>query len=205
MQTIYKILLSFVRFPDPRLLSFTDNLIAKLTSNPNFPTVDPALSVITAALAAFRNAVNTMKQGGTQATKARDAARNALIALLRALVLDIQKQSQGDPVKMLSSGFDIYTNSNAQYELDQPVIIGIENGASGQVILHVTPLDGARCYEIQFCGPDGVWKSAPSCSQARTIPVPGLTPGLMYQFRVRGVGGATGFSDWSDPVSHMAT
>ncbi|MGH7976559.1 MAG: fibronectin type III domain-containing protein [Limisphaerales bacterium] len=31
-----------------------------------------------------------------------------------------------------------------------------------------------------------------------------LTPGAMYSVQVRAVGGSTGYSDWSDPVSHMA-
>ena len=34
--------------------------------------------------------------------------------------------------------------------------------------------------------------------------VNGLTPGVVYTFQVRAVGGSTGYSEWSDPVSHMA-
>ncbi|MFM8469141.1 MAG: fibronectin type III domain-containing protein [Limisphaerales bacterium] len=34
--------------------------------------------------------------------------------------------------------------------------------------------------------------------------VENLTPGTTYTFSVRAVGGSTGFSDWSDPVSHMS-
>ena len=30
-----------------------------------------------------------------------------------------------------------------------------------------------------------------------------LTPGTIYTFRVRAIGGSTGSSDWSDPVAHM--
>ncbi|MGN6554051.1 MAG: fibronectin type III domain-containing protein [Verrucomicrobiota bacterium] len=33
----------------------------------------------------------------------------------------------------------------------------------------------------------------------------GLIPGTLYSIQVRGIGGSTGTSDWSDPVSHMAT
>jgi hypothetical protein len=40
-------------------------------------------------------------------------------------------------------------------------------------------------------------------TKARGIVVPGLTPGAMYDVQVRGIGGTTGYSDWSDPVSHM--
>ena len=206
MVVIYKILLSFVRVSDALLESFTENVIAKMTGNPSFTTPDPTLTAVGAALANFKSAMTAMQQGGTQATLARDAAREALTGLLRDLALYVQKQSKGDPAVMLSSGFDIYnTSGRSQSPLDTPAISGITNGTVGQLTLHVTPLDGARSYETQYCTADGVWKPAPISTQARNIDVPGLTPGTVYTFRVRGVGGSTGFSNWSDPVSHMAT
>jgi hypothetical protein len=39
----------------------------------------------------------------------------------------------------------------------------------------------------------------------RNIPVPGLTPGKTYDFRLQFYRGSTGQSDWSDVVSHMVT
>lgn len=33
----------------------------------------------------------------------------------------------------------------------------------------------------------------------------GLVPGTTYELQLRSVGGTTGYSDWSDPVSRMAT
>ena len=38
----------------------------------------------------------------------------------------------------------------------------------------------------------------------RGMAVPGLVPGQSYNFRVRTVGGSTGYSEWSDPVGHMS-
>ena len=32
----------------------------------------------------------------------------------------------------------------------------------------------------------------------------GLIPGGTYNFRVRAVGGSTGYSEWSNPVGHMS-
>lgn len=36
------------------------------------------------------------------------------------------------------------------------------------------------------------------------MPLNGLTPGTQYQVQVRAIGGSTGYSDWSDSVSHMS-
>ncbi|MEP6821843.1 MAG: fibronectin type III domain-containing protein [Chthoniobacterales bacterium] len=41
-------------------------------------------------------------------------------------------------------------------------------------------------------------------SSTREMVVSGLTPGQMYNFQVRAMGGSTGQSDWSDAVSHMS-
>ena len=40
---------------------------------------------------------------------------------------------------------------------------------------------------------------------SRRIRLTNFTPGTVYTIQVRAIGGFTGYSDWSDPVSHMAT
>ncbi len=42
-------------------------------------------------------------------------------------------------------------------------------------------------------------------TQARWFVIPGWIPGTTYTVQIRAVGGTTGHSDWSDPISHMAT
>jgi len=41
-------------------------------------------------------------------------------------------------------------------------------------------------------------------TQGRRIVLKELTPGTTYNIQARAVGGSTGYSDWSDPISHMA-
>ncbi len=52
-------------------------------------------------------------------------------------------------------------------------------------------------------GPNG-WQTAGIYTQARRIVLQTLTPGTTYNIQARAVGGTIGYSDWSDPVSHMA-
>ena len=49
------------------------------------------------------------------------------------------------------------------------------------------------------------WKNAGVFTKSRGVLLDNLTPGTTYDVQARAVGGATGYSDWSDPVSHMAT
>jgi hypothetical protein len=52
---------------------------------------------------------------------------------------------------------------------------------------------------------NGNWQDAGIYTKTRDIVLQQLTPGTVYNVRVRAFGGSTGHSDWSDPVSKMAT
>jgi hypothetical protein len=55
------------------------------------------------------------------------------------------------------------------------------------------------------CYPTGQWQHAGTYTYTRNLVVENLIPGTPYNIRARTVGGTTGYSNWSDPVSHMAT
>ena len=62
----------------------------------------------------------------------------------------------------------------------------------------------ARMYEVQSKTDAGRYVSAGLFSSTRQMIVTGLTPGTNYTFQVRALGGSTGQSEWSNPVSHMS-
>jgi hypothetical protein len=63
----------------------------------------------------------------------------------------------------------------------------------------------AKSYEVQVRIDTGAWQPAVISPKARSIIVPNLVPGTMYDVQARAIGGPTGSSDWSDPVSLMCT
>jgi hypothetical protein len=65
-------------------------------------------------------------------------------------------------------------------------------------------VDNARSYQVRYCVNGAAWLPVIDSTQARRIVLPDLTPGTIYTAQSRAVGGATGYSNWSDPVSHMA-
>lgn len=85
----------------------------------------------------------------------------------------------------------------------------LRHGSSGQLKVRVEPVPNAKNYEAQSAlhgpgGTPGPWQSAGLFSNSQQLLVSDLTPGAEYQVRVRAIGGATGYSDWSDPQSHRA-
>jgi hypothetical protein len=201
---VYHISLAFVQASDTSLDGTVENVLAKMDKNINFTTPDPALTVIDTALEAFKTAMTAKNQGGKAATIARDNARAALILLLRQLIIYIEKTAQGDPIILLSSGFDITSSDRAPVVLVKPAIQGIDFGSPGSVVLHCGSMNGATFLKAQYRIAGGAWIDGPTSTQARNIIIPGLVSGTMYDFRVQAGAGNNNFSDWSDPVSHMA-
>jgi len=200
----YHVSLAFAQLPDTDLDEFAGAVIAGLTGNPAFPT--PAVSIpdLTTGQTAFENAMTAMAQGGTQSTAAKNNARKKLIALLRQEAQYVQLNGNNDLPTLLSSGFEVNSTNTAQTPLDTPGIVQITNEMSTQLVLRVQGVDNARAYEAQVKNGTGGFQPAGTYTQSRRIILTGLTPGQTYTVQVRAVGGSTGYSDWSDPVSHMA-
>jgi hypothetical protein len=49
------------------------------------------------------------------------------------------------------------------------------------------------------------WQVVGTFTQTRRILLENLTPDTTYTVQARAIGGLTGSSDWSDPVSRMST
>ena len=215
---LLRVLLGFANASDHELEETAGHVIASLYANPNiYPTIPIPVDNVQLALANFTDAIAAQAQGGTAATAAKDEAGQKLIGLLRQLALYVQTTIQNNPAyglaELLLSGFDAASTSRAQSPLATPAIKGIDNTGSGQLTLRVTPVSNARLYEAQSqtapnpatgAGTLGDWVSGGMFQSTRGMAVTGLIPGGTYNFRVRAVGGSTGYSQWSDPVGHMS-
>jgi hypothetical protein len=198
----YKVSLAFAYLPDADLDEFAANIVVSLTGNPEFPTPLVPLGALTAAQAAFHDAVLAAAQGGTQLTAIKNEKRVMLEDLLRQEASYVQALAMHNLSTLLSSGFQASSTNRASTQLATPTIVGLENGLSAQLILKMLPVVNAKSYEVQTRNGGG-WTPAGVFTQARSIVLPGLTPGQSYAVQARAIGGSTGYSDWSDPVSHM--
>ena len=202
---IYHVSLAFASYPDPELDIFAANNVVCMTGNTAFPapTIKPAdVGVLQVA---FHQAVLAGTNGGTDLTAAKKEARIALVNALRVNAAYVQSLASGSLSMLLSSGYLQTSTNHSQSELDTPAITLLENGASGQLIAHLTPVANAHSYQVKVLGPDGKQVALVNSTQARSVVLPGLTPGVIYTVQACAIGGTTGQSDWSDPVSHMAT
>jgi len=183
-------------------------IIKGLTGNAAFPAPTVDLKAVQAAVDDLSAALAAQARGGAAATAEKNNKRAALVALLRQLKHYVEDNSGNDLAVLMSSGFKPAVSTRTRFPLANPSILDIGRGNSAELVLRVTPIAHAKCYEVRSAAADagnapGPWQTAGLFTNSRSISIDGLTPGTTYVFQVRAIGGSTGYSDWSNPASRM--
>ena len=204
-----RVLLAFSTAPDHKIEDTAVAVIKGLTGNTAYPTPPVTLANLQSALTAFTTAMANQVQGGTLATADKNNKRDLLINQLRLLAAYVQQNCNNDLARLLSSGFEAVSANRTRTALETPNIVSIENANAGQLRVKVTPVANARCYEVRYAilapnGNQGEAHNGGLFTNSRSMAVSNLTAGTNYNIQVRAIGGTTGYSDWSDPVSHMS-
>jgi hypothetical protein len=201
--TIYHVSLAFATDSDPNLDVFSSNNVVCMTGNAAFPA-PPVKPVDLGVLQVnYHTTLLNASNGGTDLTALKIEARDALVSAMRLNAAYVQSTPNLTLSMLLSSGYVQTSTNRSQSELDTPVISSIENGNTGQLIAHLPPVANAHSYQVKALTADGKLVTTVNSTQARSVVVPGLTPGIVYTLLACAIGGSTGQSDWSDPVSHM--
>jgi len=198
----------FTRQSAEQLVTMAGGVITGLTNNPAFPAPTVDLKAVQAAADDLNAALAAQAHGGTAATAEKNNKQEALIVVLRKLKHYVEDNCGNDPAVLLSSGFQAAATARDRSPLANPSILAIDFGNSTELLLKVTPIARAKCYEVRMAAMDpgnaaGSWQTAGLFTNSRSMTIAGLVPGTTYVFQVRAVGGSTGYSDWSNPVSRM--
>ena len=198
----------FSRQSDQELVATAGAVIKGMTGNNAFPSPPVDLAALQAALDELNAAIAAQAHGGPAATADKNNKRETLIDVLLKLGQYVQLHCGNDLAVLLSSGFSAATSTRTRTPLDKPAIVSVDNGNTTQLLVKVSKIANARCYELRSSaigagGAPAPWQSNGAFTNSRSMPVNGLTPGITYAIQARAVGGSTGYSDWSDSVSHM--
>lgn len=201
----YRVSLAYKQWPDAVLDEFAGHTVTCLTGNTAFPAPTVKLPDITALQAAFHTALDNAADGGRQLNALKEQARETLVAALDQNAAYVQSLAAFDLPMLKSSGYFETSSNHAQSPLATPGIAAVLNEQPAQLTLRLTPILNAYAYEVQIRNGAADWKSAGMFTQARRIVLTGLTSGASYTLQARAIGGSTGSSGWSDPVSHVVT
>jgi hypothetical protein len=191
-----------------QLVAIGGGIIKGLTDNPAFPSPPVDLKTLQTAVDDLNAALAAQAHGGVAATAEKNNKQADLISILRKLKHYVEDSCGNDVAVLLTSGFQAAQYGRSRAPLINPSILGVDLGNSGEIVLKITPIARARCYEVRMAAVvagsvPGPWQNAGLFTAARSMRVSGLVPGTTYVFQVRAVGGSAGYSDWSNPVSRM--
>lgn len=196
--------LGFAQAADHVIEELAEEVHAGMSGNADFPDPPVTMAALAAATTAFSAARVAAAQGGTADTAAKEAARDTLVAMLRQLAAYVQLTAANDLPKVLSTGFEAVSTNRASVELPKPSILDVLHAGEGKLKLRVGPLKNVRMWEVRVSTAPGVWVSAGTFNSTRDMTLTGLTPGVVYSIQVRALGGLTGASEWSNPVSQRS-
>ena len=200
--------LRYNKLTDPEFLTRLNAVLSGTFSNPRFTTPPVDAATFKAGIDGFAATITDASDGSKKAIAARVKKRQEMSVMMRHLGVYVEVASNGDMDTFLSSGFEpAATARSAPQPLAQPAIGRIDQGITGQLLVNVTPVKGARQYEVRYApvsagGTPGTWIviTLPSAKQATALN--GLSAGTLYTFQVRGYG-KLGYTEWSDALNRM--
>ena len=136
----------------------------------------------------------------------RDAKYSVLVMDLNKLGIYVQDKSDGSSSIITSAGMEMRKSPQKLNELGTPVILEVNNNATGKLELKISRVENARNYACEYSlsitDPD--WKNGGNSSNTK-IMVENLTPKTSVWLRVRALGTNSIVSNWSDAISKLVS
>ena len=198
----------FIRAQEDRLDTFTAGIVANTYGNDAFPNPPVTEAALTAALGIYTKALAATVDAGPSATAAKNIAKAALIILLRKLAVYVQSQSNDDLAVLLSSGFRAASTNRARSAMPQAIIRLVAHAASGSLLVVSDTLANVKSWDARWKpegAPDSAYLPAANLGAVRKMTLVDLPILTRVTLQTRGVGGTTGYGNWSDPVTHPVT
>ncbi len=202
--SVQRVSLKFRRKSDDDLFTFGKAIITGLTNNPAFPDPPVSMAELTALNEAFGQANSDVLLGGKVATARKIKARQALLVALRILARYVETEGGDDPAKMITTNFSLMSKNQTPAELGVPGIPTVKYGPTTKLLLTFNGVRNARGYEVEVSLDGITWIYAVFTTRTRGVVVGNLTPGKVYYFRVRAMGGKNNHGAWTSPVQCMA-
>ncbi len=167
--------------------------------------------------ATFKTGIDTLS---TKITVALDggkkaiAERNHQVEVVKKMTAElghyVEGACKGDMPTFLKSGFQPRsTATGAKPQLTQWIRTITLGKNSGQLQLVLMAIAAAAAYEVRYAptvnGTPAAWITQLVTKTRPAAVLTGLTPGATYTIQVRSFEDATGYSDWSDPVTRIVT
>jgi hypothetical protein len=179
----------FKQMPDNDLISFGYDVKTGMTANPVFTAPPAALGTLEKVLPEFQGAITNARGGDEEMRFIRNAKRTEVIALLTELASYVTAICNGDPAKLVSSGFKL-RKARGTTVLSPIKDLKVTIDHAGEAVTQVKRVAGAKAYIHQYTTDpltgDNVWVNQVTTELSYTFT--GLKSKEKYWFQVIAVG-----------------
>lgn len=150
-----KIKKSYKKPSDTFMLKLIGRVLENMKNNASFPNPIPTVAEVENKAVDYRLALNVAGRSDRTLSSAKNDRKAELIGMLEKWDDYVTLTSNGDKTMLLSSGFDIAGLKTQSLELTPIEQMDVEIGPTGQAIVKVKRVAGARLYAFQ-CTPDPI-------------------------------------------------
>lgn len=192
----------------PTKIQYVRRLVTAITGNPNFPTPNPSVATLTAAVDSLETLFNDA-QAARLVSKTKTGLQDDQSAAVNDLVVQlasyVDNASGGDATKIESAGFEVRATPQPIGPLPMPTDLQVlPSEHPGSADVSWKGVYGARSYSIERAEDAPVldFSVIGNCTKKQAT-LNSMVSGKKYWFRVAAVG-AAGQSAWSDSVPLFA-
>ncbi len=136
--------------PLPFVIQKCSNIVKLMTGNLNFPSPNPSLASVSAAISELSEAYELALDGGRLQKAEQRLKAAALFSMMSVLSKYVQNVSLSDEQIILSSGMDVVKKRTKRTKADAPQNLRVrENYEAGQMSIIFKPIPGATAYIVQ--------------------------------------------------------
>ena len=192
--------------PDDDLNNLTLDVEDGLANNPAFPKLPVSLTDLEAQRVVFVGTATDARKGGTDRTRLKKAAKLVLVDMLVKIAFYCMGEARHDLDALLSTGFEVVSTNRSSGPLDKPSLLDVLNDVSGQLTVRGQGVLNGRMFKPRTSLDGGkTWTEWGPFNGSRRMVLQPTTPGTTYMIEFCALGGSTGQSPWSDPISRMST
>ncbi|AEW01022.1 hypothetical protein A4D02_13775 [Niastella koreensis] len=148
-----KIKKSYRYASDMESLKIANRVADSTKGNPSFPDAGPIQTRLEKVCGEYTGTINKAGRNDRTLAAVKNGKKAEMIGILDELADHVTAVSNGDPAKLLSSGFDISGIKAIDQNLAEVEKFTVELGGPGIAITRVKKVTGAKAY-IHKCTPD---------------------------------------------------
>lgn len=200
-----RLITNYGRYNDVELDFKAKHIVGSLANNENFPTTVPSLADFTSLSDNYTTALNKAKTGDRAQIAQKNMLRKSLLSSMQELAVNVESQAFNDRSRLITSGFDLSSNSGGTAHLSAPKNFRVLDGLNkGEIRLTCNGATNALSFVHEYTEDElteeALWKSETSSSRNHTFR--SLVSGKRIYVRTRAIG-TKGQEITSDTLSRI--